>query len=164
CAAICSSSFFQIDRTRNVSRASFFIDCNTSTAPQHVIHLTHALILCHPFGILMSSLWMTTGGANMSFKKSLIAENLARAKEKWIGAIEGPSLLRLETLTRNHRLSIHAGDLLFIGNTWYVTAAGLLNIAQRKHCAGIHVKPVVPFCMPSQSRWAFKATVFRSTA
>ena len=102
--------------------------------------------------------------ANMSFKKSLIAENLATAKEKWIGAIEGPSLRRLETLTRNHRLSIHAGDLLFIGNTWYVTAAGLLNIAQRKHCAGIHVKPVVPFCMPSQSRWAFKATVFRSTA
>ena len=100
----------------------------------------------------------------MSFKKSLIAENLATAKEKWIGAIEGPSLRRLETLTRNHRLSIHAGDLLFIGNTWYVTAAGLLNIAQQKHCAGIHVRPVVPFCMPSQSRWAFKATVFRSTA
>jgi hypothetical protein len=36
------------------------------------------------------------------------------------------------------------------------------SVLQRRGCAGIHVQPAVEFCDPAGSRWAFKATVFKS--
>jgi hypothetical protein len=54
------------------------------------------------------------------------------------------------------------GDLLLLNRGWYVTHAGLLRLARRKHCTGIRVSPVDKFCDPSSQRWAFKATVYRS--
>jgi hypothetical protein len=35
-------------------------------------------------------------------------------------------------------------------------------LARRNHCAGIHVEPVPQFSDASASRWAFKATVYKS--
>src|SRR5439155_23878205 len=40
--------------------------------------------------------------------------------------------------------------------------SGLLGIARRKRCVGIQVRPAVEFCDPAASRWAFKATVYKS--
>ena len=56
----------------------------------------------------------------------------------------------------------HAGDLILLNGKWYVTHSGLLGLARRKRCAGIHVRPAGPFCDPSAGRWAFKATVYKS--
>src|SRR5207253_8694991 len=39
-----------------------------------------------------------------------------------------------------------------------------LRLAQRKACTGIRVQPVREFCEATASRWAFKATVFKSQA
>ena len=74
-----------------------------------------------------------------------------------------PLLLRsLLELLRKHYLSVPAGDLLLIDLRWYVTHAGLLRLARRRHCSGIHVQPVAAFCDPAVSRYAFSATVYAS--
>src|SRR5437660_7099126 len=54
------------------------------------------------------------------------------------------------------------GDVTYLGNGWYVTHSGLLGIARRKRCVGIQVRPAVGFCDPAASRWAFRATVYKS--
>ena len=43
-----------------------------------------------------------------------------------------------------------------------MTHSGLIRLARRSHCAGIHVEPVAEFSNASVSRWAFKATVYIS--
>jgi hypothetical protein len=57
---------------------------------------------------------------------------------------------------------VASGDLLYLNSAWYVTHAGLLRIARRKRCSGIHVALLPKICDPSASRWAFKATVYKS--
>jgi len=54
------------------------------------------------------------------------------------------------------------GEVLYLEGRWYVTHAGLLRIAIRKCCSGIHVRPAVEFCDPAASRWTFKAIVYKS--
>jgi hypothetical protein len=68
----------------------------------------------------------------------------------------------LEELIRQHNISTMNGDVTYLRNGWYITHSGLLGIARRQRCAGIQVRPAVEFCEPSASRWAFKATVFKS--
>jgi hypothetical protein len=69
---------------------------------------------------------------------------------------------RLREITDQHKLSIAAGDLTYLESGWYVTHTGLLGVARRNRCAGIHVRPVRKFCDPSAQRWAFEATVYKS--
>jgi len=71
------------------------------------------------------------------------------------------ALIALRELSREYRLSVALGDLLYIDERWYVSHAGLLRIAQRKKCSGINVECVGEFSNPSTERWAFKATVFK---
>jgi hypothetical protein len=68
----------------------------------------------------------------------------------------------LAELSKVHGLSIASGDLALLEGRWYVTHTGLLAIARRKRCFGIHVQAVPEFSDPPASRWAFKATVFKS--
>jgi hypothetical protein len=65
-------------------------------------------------------------------------------------------------LAKRYRFSIEAGDLLWLDGRWYVSHSGLIRLARRSHCAGIHVEPVSEFSDPSSSKWAFKATVYKS--
>ena len=65
-------------------------------------------------------------------------------------------------LLRKHHLSVAAGDLLLLDLRWYVTHAGLLRLAKRRRCSGIHVQPVPAFCDAAASRYAFSATVYVS--
>jgi hypothetical protein len=60
------------------------------------------------------------------------------------------------------RFSLESGDLLRIDGHWYVTHSGLIRLARRSHCAGIHTEPVAEFSDPSASSWTFKATVYKS--
>src|SRR5204863_2116946 len=68
----------------------------------------------------------------------------------------------LEDLTKRYSLRIASGDLLYLGGTWCITHAGLLRIANRKRCSGILVRPANQFCDRAGSRWAFRATVYKS--
>jgi hypothetical protein len=65
-------------------------------------------------------------------------------------------------LAKRYRFSVESGDLLWLDGHWYVTHSGLIRLARRSHCAGIHVEPVAQFSDPATSRWAFKSTVFKS--
>ncbi len=65
-------------------------------------------------------------------------------------------------LGKKYRLSCASGDLLWLDGHWYVTHSGLLRLARRNHCAGIHVEPVTELSDLAVSRWTFKATVYRS--
>src|ERR1019366_6559311 len=86
--------------------------------------------------------------------------NVRLAKQRWAG-LPRIALTALRELSREYRLSVALGDLLYIDERWYVSHAGLLRIAQRKKCSGINVECVGEFSDPSATRWAFKATVFK---
>jgi hypothetical protein len=65
-------------------------------------------------------------------------------------------------IAKSHRFSVESGDLLWLDGHWYVSHSGLIRLARRHRCAGISVEPVAEFSDPGTSRWAFKATVYRS--
>src|SRR3989441_5676756 len=87
-----------------------------------------------------------------------------RWARKWWSESPSISLAVLIQISELHQFSIPMGDLLYLGGRWYVTHVGLLRLAQRKACTGIRVQPVREFCEATASRWAFKATVFKSRA
>ncbi|HZQ20705.1 MAG TPA: hypothetical protein VFA90_18590 [Terriglobales bacterium] len=78
------------------------------------------------------------------------------------GNLNSLLLQSLLKLLYKHGLSVVAGDVLLIDLRWYVTHAGLLSLAKRRHCSGIHVQPVTAFCDAATSRYAFSATVYVS--
>src|SRR5581483_3522757 len=80
---------------------------------------------------------------------------------KW-GKLPRPSMLAVGELIFEYRFSALLGDLAYIDAKWYVTHSGLLRLAERRHCAGIHVRPVLKSCDPASSRWVFRAVVFKS--
>jgi hypothetical protein len=57
---------------------------------------------------------------------------------------------------------VSAGDLLYLHNGWYVTHTGLIGLARRKRCSGIHVEAVDSLCDSAANRFVLKATVFPS--
>jgi len=95
----------------------------------------------------------------MSRKRT--AASIRTARKIW-GNLSSQAFRRLRELIEQHTFSIAAGDLTYLENGWYVTHTGLLGLARRKRCAGIHVRPVANFCDPSSQRWAFEATVYKS--
>src|SRR5207249_12307538 len=68
----------------------------------------------------------------------------------------------LRELSRTLRLSVQNGDLIMLDGSWYVTHSGLLRIAQRRRCSGIKTELAESVSNPRESRWVFKATVFKS--
>jgi len=93
----------------------------------------------------------------------LARRNLRMAHAKW-GNDLGPALEgALRTYSDELRVSVESGDLLLIERRWYVTHSGLLRLARRNRCSGIHVQPANQFCDPAGSRWAFEATVYKSS-
>jgi hypothetical protein len=68
----------------------------------------------------------------------------------------------LAAWSEEFRISIESGDLLLIEGKWYITHAGLLRLARRKKCCGIHVDLAPEFCDPRSSRWACRAIVYKS--
>jgi hypothetical protein len=70
----------------------------------------------------------------------------------------------LRELLRRHNVSAINGDVKAFYGGWYITHAGLLRLAERRHCAGIHTRPLLGSSDPASSRWVFRATVFKSPA
>src|SRR4051812_10909074 len=78
------------------------------------------------------------------------------------GDLSRAALSSLKGLVRRHAISVTEGGLKYLNGAWYVTHAGLLRVAERRHCAGIHVRPILKSCDPANSRWVFRAAVFKS--
>jgi hypothetical protein len=92
----------------------------------------------------------------------LYRRNVRYAKSRWGALLGARALDALKAYSREFQFSIASGDLLFLSTGWYVTNAGLMRLAHRSHCAGVHVQPVPEFSDSAASRWAFKATVYKS--
>jgi hypothetical protein len=94
--------------------------------------------------------------------RSTFRRNLLCARAQW-GVLPGRVVSSLRELTTAHRLSVRSGDLLLLEGRWYVTHTGLLRLSRRSRCAGISVEAVPEMSDPASGRWAFKATVYRSS-
>ena len=90
------------------------------------------------------------------------AETSVRMARKIWKNLSREALARLAEIAGQYNFSVAAGDLTYLDGGWYVTHTGLLGLARRKRCAGIHVEPVPAFCDASAQRWAFAATVYTS--
>jgi hypothetical protein len=90
----------------------------------------------------------------------LLRSNINCARSRWTGDVNRSALQLLKALTSRYQFSIAEGDLIWLEQGWYVTHAGLVGLACRNHCAGIHTKPVPNFCDLPTQRWAFEATVY----
>ena len=94
----------------------------------------------------------------------LFNTNLNAAQQLWAGRLNSLHLDQLRVLTEKYQFSIPDGDVLLVDNRWYVTHTGLLRLATRKRCCGIHVRPLMEFCDAENCRWAFEAIVYKSRA
>jgi hypothetical protein len=89
-----------------------------------------------------------------------VARELTLAKSLF-GHLSSPAVTALKNLVMEQNFSVARGDLMFFGKGWYVTNAGLLRLAQRRHCCGIHTR-LLARSDSAKCRWFFKATVYKS--
>jgi hypothetical protein len=94
-----------------------------------------------------------------SFRK-LLRENVRLAGGADLFSSRAIDLLA--SITRDFGFSFKAGELQIIAGNWYVTHTGLLRLARRKRCSGIHVEAVDSLCDSAASRFVLKATVYPS--
>src|SRR5271169_3554096 len=84
------------------------------------------------------------------------------ARHLWPKQVSRMLAQQLADLVEEFRVSVVSGDVLLLGRKWHVTHTGLLRLARRKRCVGIHIESI---SAPSESlmgRWVFKATVYKS--
>ena len=91
------------------------------------------------------------------------ARELRFAKSLY-GDLSKTVLRALSELIQKHQLSVTSGDVKYLDGGWYITHSGLLRLAERRRCAGIHCRPVLESSDPPTSRWVFRAAVFKSRA
>ena len=92
-----------------------------------------------------------------------IRANVREARRTWI-SLSQESINRLREISTQYDWSVGGGDLIFLNHGWYVTHTGLIGIARRKKCCGIHVESVDALCDAAANRFVFKATVFPTKA
>ena len=92
-----------------------------------------------------------------------IRRELVAARKIWPQAVHGIQSDQLELLLKTYRFSVGRGDLQILGGSWYVTHMGLLGVAARRRCCGIHTEAVEEFCEKTACRWTFKAVVYKSS-
>ena len=92
--------------------------------------------------------------------KRLLRENVRFARKT--GLFSSRAIDLLASITREFQFSFKAGELQIVNGNWYVTHTGLLRLARRKRCSGIHVEAVDSLCDSGANRFVLKATVFPS--
>ncbi len=100
--------------------------------------------------------------SNDKATRKLLRQNLNMAKKALGEALASRTRAWLETLTREFSFSLKGADLQIINSNWYVTHTGLLRLARRKKCSGIHVEVVDSLCDSAASRFVLRATVYPS--
>ena len=88
----------------------------------------------------------------------------AKFAKSLYGDLSKSALRALRELIQRHQISVTNGDVKYFDGGWYVTHPGLLRLAERRRCAGIHSRPVLESSDPAGSRWVFRAAVFKSRA
>jgi hypothetical protein len=92
----------------------------------------------------------------------ILRENLRLARQLIGGTLPARLSESLKNLSRDFDFSLSNGELQVISNSWYVTHTGLLRLARRKRCRGIHVEAVDSLCDTAANRFVLKATVYPS--
>src|ERR1700730_16159033 len=72
------------------------------------------------------------------------------------GDLPKPALRAFKELIQRHQFSVAIGDVKYFDGGWYVTHSGLVGLAARRHCAGIHSRPVLESSDAATSRWVFR--------
>ena len=85
--------------------------------------------------------------------------NLAKSLWSEMGRFK---LKELVGLMRRYRLLVSLGDVTYIDHRWYVTHAGLLRLACRRHCCGIKTTVQRQLSDSVNNRWVFRAVVYKS--
>jgi hypothetical protein len=85
--------------------------------------------------------------------------NKRLAEQIW-NKLSRPALASLKVLTLNYGLSVGRGDIICLEGRWYITHSGLLGLARRMRCSGIHVEAVDSLCDSKANRFVLKATVY----
>jgi hypothetical protein len=100
--------------------------------------------------------------ATMITKKSnLLRSNLKCARHNW-GGLSKNTLRTLTELTETYRFSVGAGHLQLLDGRWYITHAGLVQLAFRRRCAGVKTVLEERLSDPVAKKWVFRAIVYKS--
>ena len=105
---------------------------------------------------------MKTSSTHKKKSTSKSNDNLRLARQLLGGPLTTRVAKSLERLSNEFDFSLSNGELQFINSCWYVTHTGLIALARRKRCSGIHVEAVDSLCDSGASRFVLKATVFPS--
>jgi hypothetical protein len=97
----------------------------------------------------------------MEPSKANLSREMKFAKSLY-GDLPKPALYALKEMSQKHQVSVANGDVKYLNGSWYVTHSGLLRLAERLNCAGIHSRPVLESSDPATYRWVFRAAVFKS--
>src|ERR1035438_3782631 len=100
-------------------------------------------------------------GGRMKKKKTIEQLNTRVARKIWTN-LTPEAVARLRGIATKHDFSVSAGELIYLNSGWYVTHTGLIGLARRRRCCGIHVEAVDALCDSAASRFVLKATVFPS--
>jgi hypothetical protein len=95
-------------------------------------------------------------------RKLIVAEFEINAAQKLWGNLPQLAKDSLLGLVKRFGLSVLLGDVQYLEGRWYITHAGLLNIARRRKCVGLTTNPLTKFCDSAAGRWVFRAIVFKS--
>ena len=97
-----------------------------------------------------------------SAKFNPLRENLRIARQQFGSPLPCRLATSLKALSNDFSFSLAKGELQFLNNHWYVTHIGLVGLARRMRCHGIHVDTVTSLCDTAASRFVLKATVYPS--
>jgi AraC-like DNA-binding protein len=93
-------------------------------------------------------------------QKNAAAQTSIRVARRLWNNLSREALIRLREIATQNDFSVGAGDLIYLNNGWYVTHTGLVRLARRKKCSGIHVEAVPALCDSAGNRFVLKATVY----
>jgi len=91
----------------------------------------------------------------------LIRHNTSLVKKLYPN-INRARIQALKELTKQFSFSFASGDVIQLENGCFVTHTGLVRLARRKRCRGIHVEAVDSLCDSAANRFVLKATVYPS--
>jgi len=95
----------------------------------------------------------------MKRKNAAAQTSVRMARRIWTN-LSREALIRLREIATQNDFSVSAGDLIYLNNGWYVTHTGLVRLARRKKCSGIHVEAIPALCDSAVNRFVLKATVY----
>ena len=62
-----------------------------------------------------------------------------------------------------HGLTVDAGDLTYLDGRLYITHSGLLKVARRNRCSGIHTELIAEHSNAVERQWVVKAVVYKTS-